>query len=248
MTSANDLTTQKFWEKYWNSKNLLQEVRNNHEFANIFQQYLTGKKYRTMLEIGGFPGYYAIYFAKYWGFTSTLLDFVINNQLLTKLLQLNNLTNQQVKVIKTNFFKHKVTEKYDLVFSKGFIEHFEDTEDVIRRHWQYVRKGGTMIINLPNFIGFNGIYQLIHDPANLNAHNLTSMDMDRLNKAVKTLKPKKYFVIYGGGVLVWLEKLNTKPLITRLTTNFLGLLGLALSKIGIRGRFVSPHIFIIAEK
>jgi len=248
MKSTNDLTTQKFWEKYWSSKNLLQKVQKDHEFANIFRQYLTGKNYNTMLEIGGFPGYYAIYFAKYWNYTSTLLDFVVNNQLLIKLLKINDLTHKQVKVIKRDFFKHNVTEKYDLVFSKGFIEHFEDTEDVISRHWQYVSKGGTMIINLPNFTGFNGIYQLIHDPANLNAHNLTSMDMDRLNKAIKNLEPKKYSVFYGGGVLVWLERLNTKSWLTRFTTNFLGLLGLALSKLGIRGRFVSPHIFIIAEK
>ena len=201
-----------------------------------------------MLEIGGFPGYYAIYFAKYWNYQSTLLDFVVDLKVIKKLIKINGLNQQDIKTIKEDFFHYQPATKYDLVFSKGFIEHFEDTEDVIARHWKFVKRGGMMIINLPNFIGINGIYQLIHDPVNLNAHNLTSMDFSRLKAAVKRLKPQKFSVVYEGGVLVWLERLGTRSWMTRVMTYILGIIGLAMSKIGIRGRFVSPHIFIIAEK
>lgn len=243
-----DLTTKEFWQSYWADKIFISKILPNFSFYKLFNDILGKKNYETMIEVGGFPGNYAIYFKKYFNYSPTLLDYVIDDKVISKLLKINGLNKYDLEVIEADFFKYNCKKKYDVVFSLGFIEHFEDTFDVIKRHWDMVAKNGTMIIGLPNFLGMNGIYQLIFDPSNLNVHNLDSMNISTLRKIAKSLKPKKFEIIYHSGALVWLEKLTLRPLLLRLLTYALNSLGMILVRLNIRNKFTSTHIFIIAEK
>lgn len=57
---------------------------------------------------------------------------------------------------------HKQYEGYfDIVISAGFIEHFTDIEDVIERHINLLKKGGCLIVSIPNLRGANYILQWI---------------------------------------------------------------------------------------
>jgi len=243
-----EITDKKFWEKYWGSKTIFQIVEENYSFSNIFKEELTDKNYKSMVEIGGFPGYFAIYFRKYWGYKTTLLDYIINHQIVEKLLKINKLKPGDIELAKTDFTKYEGSKKYDVVFSLGFIEHFEDTADIIKRHWKMVNPGGKMIIGIPNFLGINGIYQLLFDPAILNVHNLNSMDSVRLKAILKNSGIKNFKVFYVSGAMVWLESLNKRKPILRFFTRILNFIGLGLTRLGIKGKFVSTHIFIVAEK
>lgn len=64
---------------------------------------------------------------------------------------------------------------FDLVFSAGLIEHFEDPAPVVRRHVELTRPGGTALIVIPNYGGIYGRLQAHFDPANLRIHNLAIM-------------------------------------------------------------------------
>ncbi|MFZ5437827.1 MAG: class I SAM-dependent methyltransferase [Patescibacteria group bacterium] len=242
------LTTKSFWLKYWKTKNLVINIKKNYPFTDLFNKYSKNKNLKTFLEIGGFPGYFAVYYNKYLGFKSYLLDFVIDKKIITNLLKKNSLNKNDLTVYEQDFFKFKTNKKYDVVFSSGFIEHFDNFDEVINKHWQLTNKGGVMLIILPNLLGLNGHVQLFFDPNNLNIHNLKSMDIQNLRKIVKTLKPKKSEVNYYGGLSIWLEDLSNKSIFHKLIVYCIYVIGKIFKLAGFNSKFTSPFIYIMAEK
>ncbi len=71
---------------------------------------------------------------------------------------------------------------YDLVVSLGFIEHFEELEEVFARHVAFVAPGGRLLLGVPNFLGLNGVLQRHSDPSYLALHNLRAMDPAELRR------------------------------------------------------------------
>ncbi len=47
-------------------------------------------------------------------------------------------------------------ETFDLVYSSGLVEHFDDTRAVIAEHLRLVKPGGRLVIIVPNFQGIQG--------------------------------------------------------------------------------------------
>ena len=41
------------------------------------------------------------------------------------------------------------TDKFDLVWSQGLVEHFDDAELIIKQHFKATKPGGTLIISVP---------------------------------------------------------------------------------------------------
>jgi len=48
------------------------------------------------------------------------------------------------------------SNKFDIVFSVGLIEHFDDNKEVIERHVDLLKPGGLLICFIPNIMGFQG--------------------------------------------------------------------------------------------
>ena len=69
---------------------------------------------------------------------------------------------------------------FDLVYSFGLIEHFEDPRAIVRAHLALVRPGGKTVIAIPDYGGIYGRLQRRLDPANLAIHNLDIMSVDAL--------------------------------------------------------------------
>lgn len=243
-----NIPIRKTWESYWKNKKIIRKIGTNFWFNDIFRKELRGYPYENFMEIGGYPGYFAIYFKKYWNYKVTFLDYVIKKKPFKKLLKANNLKETDIEVIKLDFVNLRTKNKYDVVFSFGFIEHFEDTEKVINKHWDLVNPRGKMIIIFPNLLGLNGIFQLMFDPENMSIHNLMCMDINRLKKILLKLKIKKADVNYYGGLGVWLERLNDRNILIKILIYGLGAFGKLVKLTGFNSKFSSPHIVIIAQK
>jgi 2-polyprenyl-3-methyl-5-hydroxy-6-metoxy-1,4-benzoquinol methylase len=71
---------------------------------------------------------------------------------------------------------------FDVVFSAGVIEHFEDPRDIVRRHVRLVRPGGKALCTVPHYGGLYGRLQRYLDPENLALHNLSIMRVDALER------------------------------------------------------------------
>lgn len=69
---------------------------------------------------------------------------------------------------------------FDLVFSCGLIEHFEDPAPMVAAHIDLLAPGGTALIAVPNYKGLYLKLQAWCDPGNLAIHNLSIMNEQAL--------------------------------------------------------------------
>lgn len=240
----NNLTDQNFWEEYW--KNYKYErVPDKSDFEPYFTPDMHDGTGKTSIEIGGFPGTMSLYF-KRKGYTPTLLDFCLYPEVVERLEKANGFEPGCVECIKSDFFKYDSPKQYDLVFSIGFIEHFQDTADVVARHAALVKSGGTLFIVLPNFRGLNGWVQRTFDRKNYDAHNISSMIPSRLREITASLPLENVKVQYTRKPMLWLEpKKGTANAIARKVVK---LASYAIKVLPIPSRLLSPYIVISARK
>ena len=75
---ANELTDKAFWVNYWESKKgLAFKVPGNYTFHKLIKNIVDEKHPATAVELGGFPGYYAIFLKKYFGLKKYHANFFI---------------------------------------------------------------------------------------------------------------------------------------------------------------------------
>ncbi|KXK28598.1 MAG: type 12 methyltransferase [Bacteroidetes bacterium OLB12] len=97
------------------------------------------------------------------------------------------------------FLKHAPVQQYDLVFSNGFIEHFTNYDEVLDKHAAYLKKGGAMMVMIPNKRYFRKWYGYLVDYKNLKAHNLECMHLTLFSDFAKRNGLEvKYLSYYGG--------------------------------------------------
>jgi 2-polyprenyl-3-methyl-5-hydroxy-6-metoxy-1,4-benzoquinol methylase len=69
---------------------------------------------------------------------------------------------------------------FDVVYSSGLIEHFEDPKHIVRTHVELAKPGGRAVIAIPDYSGIYGRLQQWCDPANLAIHNTEIMSPEAL--------------------------------------------------------------------
>jgi len=236
----NNYTDKEFWDNYWV----------NYEFEKMpsevpFIEYMPLLKGgNSFIEIGGFPGTMATYFYKQGVGDVTILDYVLNKDVIHKVEAMYSVPKDTVKSIEADFFNFNSDKLYDIVFSYGFIEHFEDVKDVIARHVNLVDQNGKLLIVLPNFRGVNGLIQKLFDIENLNCHNLKSMEFNLLKNIMKELEVKNVRVEYTRKPMLWLRP-NKGSKLTHLFVKFLSYF---LKLFPFKNRYLSPFIVVYGEK
>jgi len=244
------LTEKQTWEEYWDSKDDVSEVvLRNNPFDKLFEKIIKSKNIHTSIELGGFPGTYSVYLKKFFNVNSTLLDYIVHEKTTEKLSQANGLNKDSVTLIEADIFDYKPSNKYDLVFSMGLIEHFNNTEEVAKIHLQFLEDKGTLFITLPNFSGFNGMIQRVFDNENYKKHNIECMDVKVLKMICEGLPLSKLNVYYFGTFSLWLENEKERSITLRLFLKSIWFVGKVISKIlPFESKLFSPYIVIEAEK
>jgi SAM-dependent methyltransferase len=247
---SNELTDKAFWANYWESKkDLAFEVPRDYTFHKLLRQIVAENKVETAIELGGFPGYYAIFLKKYFGVETTLFDFYVHRPILAEVLQANQLGEKDVEVIEGDLFKYQPDKQYDLVLSCGLIEHFNDTKDIIARHLSFLKPGGTLFITLPNFTGVNGWVQRKFDRGNYDKHNISSMDPELLATYCRDLGLKDVEAYYYGKYSIWLENRDQQTSLVKGFIKALWFAGKVATKIiPVESRRLSPYIILKATK
>ncbi|MCJ8210719.1 class I SAM-dependent methyltransferase [Mucilaginibacter sp. RS28] len=245
-----ELTDKSFWANYWESKKgLAFKVPVNHTFYKVIRR-ITGKnKIESAIELGGFPGYYAIFLKNYFGVNASLFDYYIHPQILHEVLAANQLSENDIPAIEGDIFSYSPKKQYDLVLSCGLIEHFTDTRDIISRHVDFVKPGGSLLITLPNFTGVNGWMQRKFDPENYSKHNIDCMDPKLLADHAKALGLKNVRSCYYGKFTIWLENKAQQPSSVKALFKLIWLTGKIFTKIiPIDSKQLSPYIVLTATK
>lgn len=246
----NLLTDRQFWVNYWERKTGLSvQIPANYLFHDQLAHIIKGQNVKKAIELGGFPGYYAVFLKKYFNLEVTLLDYFVHPPVTKALLEANQLKEQDIHIIETDLFNYKPAQQFDLVLSCGLIEHFNDTADIINRHIAFVKPGGTLFITLPNFKALNGWLQKSFDRENYDKHNIDCMDPALLEgickKAGLTVVQSRYF----GHFSLWLEDEKQKPMVVRLLKKTMWLTGKVFTKIfPFNSKTLSPYIILEARK
>lgn len=247
---SNLLTDRQFWVNYWESKTgLAVSIPENYLFHRELASLIRSRKVSSAIELGGFPGYYAVFLKKYFKLDVTLLDYFVHPPVTRALLAANGLQENDIHIIETDLFSYTTEKQYDLVLSCGLIEHFNDTADIIQRHINFVRPGGTLFITLPNFRALNGWLQKNFDRENYDKHNISCMDPELLSGICSAAGLEVIRSGYYGHFSLWLENEKEKPAAVRLMKKALWLTGKIGTKIiPFNSRQLSPYIVLEARK
>lgn len=247
---GNLLTDRQFWTNYWESKpDLAIQIDKNYLFHQQLEEIVKTNNVQTAIELGGFPGYYSMFLHKYLGVRTTLFDYFIHPDILRKVLNKNGLDESEIPVIENDVFQYHPEQKYDLVLSCGLIEHFKDTKDIIERHLQFLKPGGTLFITLPNFRSVNGWVQKTFDRDNYDKHYIECMDTKYLATILEELGMKSIKSSYFGRYSVWLENKDQKSGITKAFIKSIWFIGKVVTKLlPFESKFLSPYIVLEARK
>lgn len=242
--TKDTFTEKTTWEKYWESY-VPDLITEENQFKSLFERIEVGNGNLKFIEIGGFPGSFSIYFSKFKKYKTTLLDYFISQKVIDNLFKKNNIKNGEIDVVETDFFTYSNDNYFDLVFSSGFIEHFDDTKNVIEKHVNLLKSNGKLLLTLPNLTGINGLVQRYLDKKNYDIHNIKSMDINLLKNICQNLDLKNIEVDFYGKPMVWLEATAPQNAFTK---KAIKLFSLSLKIIPFKGKFFSPYIYILADK
>jgi len=174
--AGGDRAGAEFWELWWERTGLPAAIdphrrglknypfRKFHEyFARVFQGSTTqGTK---LIEIGAAQSAFLPYFAKYFEFEVYGLDrskrgceraeAVLRREKIEGHIYCGDLFSppEQLRGV------------FDVVFSNGVVEHFEDTVECLRMMAALLKPQGKLVTVIPNMVGINGKLQKIMDRA-----------------------------------------------------------------------------------
>ena len=147
---------------------------------------------RRLLEVGASPGRALVFFAEEFGYEVAGIDWSEPGYQLT--LENMKLTGTQAEILCGDFFTYPLEEaSFDVVFSMGFIEHFEDRGRVLRRMDELLKPGGVLVATWPSFLGVRGWMVRRFLPQVERRHFVFSA-----GEMANTLARMRYHVLFAG--------------------------------------------------
>jgi ubiquinone/menaquinone biosynthesis C-methylase UbiE len=141
-------STRSNWERFWKSKNQVEEVYSNSDrvLRNVIGLIdLQGKK---VLEIGAGTGRDSLNMVNY-GAEIYLLDYAEHSLRIIKAV-VNGKLN--VHILGGDAFSLPFPDgTFDIVFHQGLLEHFRkpDAERMLKENTRVVKKGGLLLVDVP---------------------------------------------------------------------------------------------------
>ena len=202
-----DLVPQEYWDTSYLETGFTRPDPDDFLRLSLLK-YLPPTRQGNAIEVGCYPGKYLSVLGD--------LGYELNGIDLTpKTAELHRYLRQagfQVgNIIQHDFMTFMTHEKYQVVASFGFIEHFENYSDVILKQAELVSQGGYLVISAPNFKGFfQYVFHRLFDTPNLRRHNLKSMNPAEWAALLKAAGFDIIFCGYGGGALFWMDTDNSR--------------------------------------
>ena len=172
-------------------------------FHELLKDRLPNGEGKACIELGAIPGNYLVYFNKQFGYSITGLDFSVNKKIFFDVMNMNGIKN--FDFISEDITEYTPRKKYDLVTSFGFIEHFNDIEEILSKHVEFMSDNGKLLVTVPNFRYFQWLYHRIFDPRNLAFHNLEAMDTKKIDIYLNRMGLKKILAQPYGYAQFWFE-------------------------------------------
>ncbi len=247
----NRLTTSDYWRAYYEKS--LTDRSNIERICSRYDRFWDrlikendANPPRTIIEIGGFPGRYMAYISSKYNLAPTILDFNPEREKVDETMR--SFGVKDYNVIQADFLTYEPARQYDIVISIGFIEHFENYQEVLDKHVSYLKKGGTLFLLIPNKRYLRKWYGLLVDRENLLMHNLSCMTRKTFDEFEERNSLQCLdFTFYGGFQYAYHGTVNYIQLtLYRVTRLVFKILNPILEKYP--NRFVSSVIIGIYKK
>ncbi|MDD5066391.1 MAG: class I SAM-dependent methyltransferase [bacterium] len=135
-----------YWDRYWTKGNL----NYNEKIIQIIKKKFPIKGLKV-LEVGAGSGATSLFLADN-GAEVTALDYSEES---INLMKKNNINKSKIKLVHGDAFQMPFdNDQFDLVFSQGLIEHYRDPERIIKEKKRVTRKGGYILIDVPQVYNF----------------------------------------------------------------------------------------------
>ncbi len=184
MTTARDggkVVESDYWENRWSVyRPPIYSVP--PAMHDVLAQHLPVQPLWTVFEVGCAPGRNLVYFHKEFKYRVAGVDYVKSLDSTWATLAANGVMD--AKLYQADFFDFESRLDYDVVYSGGFVEHFEDFMPAIRRHAALVRREGYLVISVPNYTHLQYLLHSVFDGPNLRNHRFEIMKPAVLRSAV----------------------------------------------------------------
>ena len=221
------------WDRYWSEVTLPREVRHAprayylNAILDVFDRWLPTDARLSAAEIGGAPGQYLAYLHRSRGYRVTCIDYSPTGCAKT-------VENFRMLEIPGDVVRADITAdvgglpKFDVVYSLGLIEHFTDRRRLVENHARLVRRGGYLVLGVPNLRGLTGWFMRVLAPTTYATHEIEAMDLDGWREFERTLSLRVLWKGYLGGfepsVFTRREDLRPRTLVPYLVARALKIL------------------------
>jgi SAM-dependent methyltransferase len=263
----NALADRDHWNKVWaNEATPTPSVEaRSHSYTDhvlydvLFNQRLPRGGGRKIVEIGSAPGTVLVRLGRQFDWQPYGVEYTESGaEMNRRVFAANGI--DPAHVIHADFFSDEFQRShrdfFDVVVSRGFIEHFTDVARAVRSHVAITKPGGHVVIVIPRFRGVYWAWMRLFDPEDLARHNLDIMEMDGFAAAFEHqgLTPLycghlgtfslKRFELPGQGPIVSLQRRLIHAgsrAIDRLSRRL-------LKPPGLDSRLVSPYLAYVGRK
>jgi 2-polyprenyl-3-methyl-5-hydroxy-6-metoxy-1,4-benzoquinol methylase len=184
-TRSQTLTTEEYWSRFWRVSPPRKVDPGHHydrELIRVFGECrrLLGSPEIRFIEIGCGNSMWLPFLARDFGWSVSGLDYTdIGCETARTNLREAGTSGQ---IWHRNLFEENadLSSRFDIVYSGGLVEHFDDPVPVIRRMAELLAPGGIMVTTVPNFKTIAIVVQRIVGPKMLAAHRL--IDREELRR------------------------------------------------------------------
>ncbi len=192
---SNSLTSKEYWSQVWEGKRLPVTAHPEYDVRKTLDIILPKSDKISFIEIGCAIGGWIAYFHKEFDYKVSGIEYVEQAAVTTR----NNMELQGIdaEILNEDFFKAEIAAaSYDVVFSAGFIEHFDDLEGTANRVSALARQYVVTIV--PNTYGLNGFISRTVRPKVFYGHK--RIDRDLLRSLHEGTGLNTLFCDYAGGL------------------------------------------------
>lgn len=242
MTPYIDTAGKAFWDDTWANYRPQVYPGPIFEFHKLYSTYLPHDNQMTFVEIGAMPGNHMVYFNKEFGYRVTGIDYCSDVAAITATMHINGI--HEYALINADVFSLKDAAQYDVVFSSGFVEHFEDYETVLALHSRMVKLGGYLLITVPNTKYLHKVLMKIFCPEIYQVHRDYLMSRSVLRAGVEKLGFEVMYCDYLKTFRPFYPLPGPIRFGARIVNKLLRLLRLD----NIPNALASPYLYLIAKK
>ncbi|MGA1865738.1 MAG: class I SAM-dependent methyltransferase, partial [bacterium] len=225
-------------------------------FVDRLKPYLKPDITKRVLEIGCVPCEYLCALAKEFKYQVYGIDFTTKIHLAADFLKANGIKN--FKLFNEDFLSWRTDERFDIILSLGFIEHFIDYESVIEKHIELLADSGYLVLGLPNFRYGQFFMRCLIDKEHIRRHIMDCMNLKKIRSILEEKGMTVHELDYIGGTFnigtigfdKQIKRNIFQKVLLKITEGIAWRTESILKKgnINIPNRYFSPYIFSISQK